>query len=341
MNTAAPKDIYHNTFVALEPNQRKAALIQVTSTQLNSIYHPSVVKQAINTGRQYISTKQISTHLPITTLQELVNDNSLSIQLNRYLMCSPNEKISRVYLKNNQGYVLVITPKKTQLKDIYEIIRKTSIDELNSLPEQQPMFQKILHIQPSVPKTTDAPHHRSMAKKVLNVYCQKAKQEGEQILKSAKKKAARTVYNAEKKARSILDSHHQLMEQKQHPNTESSTTNQMGTTGLKASLVLAQKQAKIIIKAAQRKAKKLVKRMKKPPQDEVIIEQAYVEAEQIIRLAREQAHEEYMWIISVAKEEALRIILASLTQESLNQDSCEPECPNNPMGFISPNDPSN
>ena len=61
------------------------------------------------------------------------------------------------------------------------------------------MFQKILHIQPSVPKTTDAPHHRSMAKKVLNVYCQKAKQEGEQILKSAKKKAARTVYNAEKK----------------------------------------------------------------------------------------------------------------------------------------------
>ena len=119
------------------------------------------------------------------------------------------------------------------------------------------MFQKILHIQPSVPKTTDAPHHRSMAKKVLNVYCQKAKQEGEQILKSAKKKAARTVYNAEKKARSILDSHHQLMEQKQ-PKHWSSTTNQMGTTGLKASLVYT-KTSQNHLKAAQRKAKKLVK----------------------------------------------------------------------------------
>ena len=52
MNTAAPKDIYHNTFVALEPNQRKAALIQVTSTQLNSIYHPSVVQ----TSHQYWPT---------------------------------------------------------------------------------------------------------------------------------------------------------------------------------------------------------------------------------------------------------------------------------------------
>lgn len=339
-NTAAPKTIYHNTLVALQPNQKRAALVKVTSTEFNSVYHPCVVKQAINIGRQYITTKQISTTTPVTTLQQLINDNSLSIQLNRYVSCSPSEKISRVYLENNQGYVLAITPQNTHLKDIYEIIRKVNTSDFYTLPEQHPMIRKIFHIQPTVPKTTDAPHHRSMAKKVLNMYCQKAKQEGEQILKSAKKKAAKTVYNAEKKARSILDSHHRLMEQEQHPNTESSVTNLTGTTGLKASLDLAQEQAKIIIKVAQRKAKKLMRKIKKPPQDEVIIEQAHIEAQHIINLAREQAHEEYMWIINVAKEEALKIILASLAQESLDQDLYEPEDPSNPVGFISPNDPS-
>ena len=75
----------------------------------------------------------------------------------------------------------------------------------------------------------------------------------------------------------------------------------MGTTGLKASLVLAQNKPKSSSKQHKEKPK-TVKRMKKPPQDEVIIEQAYVEAEQIIRLPENRLMKNICGLLALLKK---------------------------------------